>query len=69
MILPRDPAAVLEGGEIKSHGAAKRQRPRRRLMRKTDAVLIRAQLDALNSGSAQSAAAPPPRPGASACCR
>jgi hypothetical protein len=38
-------------------------------MRKTDAVLIRAQLDALNSGSAQSAAAPPPRPGASACCR
>jgi len=50
--------AVLEARKIKSHGAKKRQRLYvGRLMRKTDAVPIRAQLDALNSGSAQSVAA------------
>jgi len=59
MVLPPEILkAVLEARKIKSHGAAKRQRLYvGRLMRKTDALPIRAQLDAMNSGSAQSAAA------------
>ena len=59
MILPPEILkAVMEARKIKSHGAAKRQRLFvGRLMRKTDAAPIRAQLDAMDSGSAQSAAA------------
>ena len=50
--------AVLAARRIKSHGARKRQMLYvGRLMRKTDAAPIRAQLESLNSGSAQSAAA------------
>ena len=50
--------AVLQARRIKSHGARKRQMLYvGRLMRRTDAAPIRAQLDALSSGSAQSAAA------------
>ena len=50
--------AVLQARRFKSHGARKRQMLYvGRLMRRTDAAPIRAQLDALSSGSAQSAAA------------
>jgi len=50
--------AILEAKKINSHGAKKRQMQYvGRLMREVDAAPIRAQLDALNSGSAQSAAA------------
>jgi ribosome-associated protein len=50
--------AVLEARRIKSHGARKRQMLYvGRLMRRTDAATIRAQLEALSGGSAQSAAA------------
>jgi ribosome-associated protein len=50
--------AVVEFRNIRSHGAKKRQMQYvGRLMREVDAAPIRAQLDALDSGSAQSAAA------------
>ena len=50
--------AISEAKKINSHGAKKRQMQYiGRLMRETDATPIRAQLDAINSGSAQSAAA------------
>ena len=58
MVLPEHLLkAILDARKIKSHGAKKRQMLYvGRLIRRTDAEPIRAQLESLSSGSAQSAA-------------